>query len=136
MLVGAAVVGAGGCVVRGRVAGGAVVWGVVTKVDVDSTTVLVDVDEDEVVLGTVVVGGRVDGAVVDGAVVDGDVSEVTIESVTEIRSTVGSAESSWNAAITARLATMTAANAPMNPLFLGTYPANRSGTSKSFRLPV
>lgn len=137
MVVGAAVVGAGGCVVRGRVAGGAVVWGVVTEVDVDSTTVLVDVDEDEVVLGTVVVvGGSVDGAVVDGAVVDGDVSEVAIESVTEIRSTVGSAESSWNAAITARLATMTAASAPMNPLFFGTYPANRSGTSESFRLPV
>lgn len=73
---------------------------------------------------------------VDGVVVDTDVWEVAIESVTEIRSTVGSAESSWNATITARLATMTAANAPMKPLFLGTYPANRSGTSISFRLPV
>ena len=130
VVVGAAVVGAGGRVVRGRVTGGDVVVVVDTEVEVDSTSELVDVADDAVVVGAVVV------VVAGGTVVDGDVSEVAPESVTEIRSTVGSAESSWNAAITTRLAMMTATNAPMNPLFLGTYPANRSGTSNSFRSSV
>ncbi len=112
---------AGGWVAGGWVAGG---WVVVTAaVVVGSASELGEIgtDDDEVVVVVV------DAAVVEGAVVDA--SEVAGEPVTEMRSTVGSAESSWNAAITTRLATRTANNAPMKPLFLGTYPANRSVTS-------
>jgi len=94
-------------------------------VEVDSATAVVEVvaDDEIVVCATVVVGD-----VEDGSVVEVEVSNVVVKS----GSTVGSAESSWNATMTARLATMTATSAPMKPLFLGTYPANRSDTSKSF----
>ncbi len=45
---------------------------------------------------------------------------VVITFSTRMFSTAGSAESSWNAAMTAMFARRTAINAPMNPLFLGT----------------
>jgi hypothetical protein len=134
VVVGATVVGAGGRVVRGRVTGGAVVSLAGAAVEIGSSTELLDD-------GTVVDAVAVDAVVVDAVVVvvtcvEGGASDGAAGSVTRIRSTVGSAESSWNAAITTRLATMTATSAPMNPLFLGTYPAKPSGTSNSFRLSV